>query len=420
MTWLRRLPGAVPFVLRGAGTSIAGNLSLAALALALSFSLWLYVTDAENPQEVRTFNSAIPIRFVNVPNDLAVANASEATVRIRIEAPSSDLDGLEQDDFEATVDLGGLARGTQNVAVEVSPSSGSIDIADVTPARIDVTLEDSRSKEVPVRVTLIGSPQTGFAAASTEVDPSNATVTGAESLVQLVDHVVAEVNLTALNVDITDERVPLQPRDARGGQISRVTVNPITASLAVEIEQRDFSLEFAVTPSISGEPAPGFNVESISIDPRVVVITGPLEVLQSIDAVRGVTTSEISIADAREDVTRTVELVVPEGARLQGVSTVRINVDISPAQGQFSFRVVPQVRNVADGLAVTQADPVTVTLSGDVPTLQGISAESITIVADASGLGAGLHALPLQITPPAGVTVVRVDPAELGIALTER
>ncbi len=420
MTWLRRLPGALMFVFRGAVTSIAGNLSLAALALALSLSLWLYVTDAENPQEVRTFNSAIPIRFVNVPNDLAVANASEATVRIRIEASSSDLDGLEQDDFEATVDLGGLARGTQNVAVEVSPASGGVDIADVTPARIDVSLEDARSKEVPVRVTLIGSPQTGFDAAATDAEPSTATVTGAESLVQLVDHVVAEVNLTALNVDITDERVQLEPRDARGGQISRVTVNPETARVAVEIEQRDFSLEFAVTPSISGEPAPGFNVESISIDPRVVVVTGPLEVLQSIDAVRGVATSEISIADARDDVTRTVEVVVPNGARLQGTGTVRVNVTVSPAQGQFSFRVVPQVRNVADSLAVTQAEPVTVTLAGDVPTLQGVSAESITVVGDAAGLAAGFHALPLQITPPAGVTVVRVDPAELGIALTER
>lgn len=419
MTWLRRLPNAVTFVLRGAATSIARNLSLAALALALSLSLWLYVTDAENPQEISTFNRAIPIRFVNVPNDLAVANASEANVRIRIEASSTDLDGLEQDDFEATVDLGGLDRGTQSVAVEVSPPNGSINIADVTPARIDVTLEDSRTKEVPVRVALIGSPQTGFAAESTQVEPNTATVTGAESLVQLVDHVVAEVNLTALNVDITDERVELDPRDARGGQISRVTVNPATARVAVAIEQRDFSLEFAVTPSISGEPAPGFNVSSISIDPRVVVVTGPLEVLQSIDAVRGVATSEISIADARDDVTRTVEIVVPEGARLQGTGTVRVNVDISPAQGQFSFRVVPQVRNVADGLAVTQAEPVTVTLAGDVPTLQTITAESITVVGDAAGLGAGLHALPLQITPPAGATVVRVDPAELGIALTE-
>jgi hypothetical protein len=71
-------------------------------------------------------------------------------------------------------------------------------------------------------------------------------------------------------------------------------------------------------------------------------------------------------------------------------------------------------------VVVPPPQSVSVTLSGDVPTLQGLTPESISVVADAQGLPAGLHALPLQITAPPGTAVVRSDPGELGIALVPR
>jgi YbbR domain-containing protein len=418
MNIVQRIARGVVFIARGAVSSIAGNVSLAVLALALALSLWLYVTDAENPTETQVFNSAVPLDFVNVPNDLAVANASATTVRIRIEAPKNELDGLQVDDFEASVNLGGFDRGTQNVAVDVTTPNRRIDIVEVTPSRIDVALEDLRTKEVPVRVSLVGSPQQGFEATDQRVEPDRVTVSGAESLVELVDSAVAEVSLTAQRVDLSDERVRLQPRDQRNGQISRVSVNPETVRVDVTIEQTEFSLEFAVTPSITGQPAGGFNVGGVTADPRVVVVTGPLEVLQSIDALRGITTGEISIADARDDVIRTVPLNVPEGVTVRDVDSVRVNVDIVPARGEYSFRVVPDVINVGGGLVATPAGPVTITLTGDVPVLETIAPETIVAVVNATGLQAGLYALPVEVTAPSGTAIVRIEPLELGVSLS--
>ena len=80
----------------------------------------------------------------------------------------------------------------------------------------------------------------------------------------------------------------------------------------------------------------------------------------------------------------------------------------------------PQIRNVGEGLVVTTAAPVYVTLTGDVPTLRTLTPESIIVIADAAGLAAGLHVLALEITAPAGTTLARVEPGELGIALTLR
>lgn len=420
MNDMRRLARAMLFLARGAYASVFENTGLAVLSLALAFSLWLFVTDRENPTEERAFNRDIEVTLVNAPNDLAVSATSASSVRVRVEGSQNELEDLRAEDFEATADLGGLERGTASVAVDVQPANSRVNIVGVTPARIDVTLEVRRSKDVPVRVTLVGSPQAGFVAGQQTVEPTAVTVSGAESLVQRVDAAVAQVFLTGQRVDLTEDRVKLEPRDARGGDISRVTVNPETASVTVDLEQREFTLEFTVTPLITGQPGGGYNVGGIAVEPAIVVISGPLDVLQSIDAIRGITTEEISVADARDDVTRTVEVIVPDGARVQGSTSVLVTIDIVPARGEFTFQISPLIRGVAAGLAATIADPVTVTLAGDVPALQALTSSSIAASIDASGLGPGAYALPVEVTPPAGTAVVRVEPGEAGVSLTVR
>jgi len=216
MNMLRRIGGAVVFLGRGLVVGIAGNLSLAVLSLALGFTLWLFVTDRENPTEEATINSPVPVEFVNVPTNLALANVSTSNVRVRVEAPENELDELSPDDFEARVDLGGLDEGQTSVVVDVPAPSRRVNVLDVQPSRITVTLEPVRSKEVPAVVALIGTPQEGFDVVSESIEPDRVTVTGAESLVELVDTAVAEVNLTGERLDISDARVPLTPRDARG------------------------------------------------------------------------------------------------------------------------------------------------------------------------------------------------------------
>jgi YbbR domain-containing protein len=417
---VRQALALVLYAARASWSALAQHSGLAALSVALSLSLWVYVTDRENPKETQTFNSAIPIKFVNVPTGLAVANASESSVRIRVEATKSDLGRLRADDFDASVNLGGLSTGQSTIGVDVQPPNNSITIVDVTPPTIAVTLEPVRTKEVPVRAALVGSPQQGFASVGSTVAPETAVVSGPESLVALVDHVDAVVNLTGLKVDVNEDRVELQPRDLRGGDINRVTVNPTTASVTVDIEQREFSAEFVVNPAVSGQPATGYNIASITVDPRIVTLTGALDALQSVDAVRGVSTEEISVADARADVVRQVQLSLPPGVRAQGTTTVRVTIAVRAARGEATFLVAPQVRNVGQGLVLVQPASVLVTLEGDAPTLQTVTPESITVIADASGLGPGVYPLPLQVVPPPGTTVVRTDPRELGVALAER
>jgi YbbR domain-containing protein len=348
---------------------------------------------------------------------------SANTVRIRVEASTSDLKKLNSNDFEATVNLGGFSKGDVSVAVDVEPPGGDdVSVVDTSPAIIDVTLDDLRTKDVPVNVNLVGSPQQGYQAVESTVSasPSTVTVSGAVSLIDTVEAAWADVNLAGRKVDLNEERIDLKPRDNSRRDVGLVTVDPSAAAISIKVEQQDFTRAVTITPLISGAPAVGYNVVGVTADPALISVTGPADLLASIDAVRGLATSEIAIDGARADVVRNVEIAVPDGLRIEGSQNVTVTVSIRPARGEATFRVIPQVRNVAGGLTATVAEPITVTLAGDIPTLDALTPDAILAIVDAQGLEAGLHALPFQITAPSGTTVVGTSPQQVGVALAPR
>ena len=54
-------------LLRPAAKSVRENSGLAVLSVVLAFGLWIFVTDAENPEQTHRLDSDIPVRPVNVP-----------------------------------------------------------------------------------------------------------------------------------------------------------------------------------------------------------------------------------------------------------------------------------------------------------------------------------------------------------------
>src|SRR5438874_948116 len=97
-------------LLRPAAKSVRENSGLAVLSVVLAFGLWIFVTDAENPEQTHRLDSDIPVRPVNVPADVWVPKeVGKARVEVRVE--DKVFDSLTTQDFEATADLTGLTVG---------------------------------------------------------------------------------------------------------------------------------------------------------------------------------------------------------------------------------------------------------------------------------------------------------------------
>lgn len=411
--------GAILLVVRMV-VSLRYNISLGVLSVALAISLWLFVTDTENPERTDYFAGLVSVEAVNVPPDRAVFFKTQPSVSVRVSAPEDVFDRLTTEDFRAIVDLSGVTAREVSLPVRVTSFNSEVKVIEASPSRLSLTLESLTSKVVPVRVHAVGAPPLGFEVASSRTTPDEVVVSGAESLVNQVAAAEADVNLTGVRIDVS-RTVELRARDQRGGDIEGVTIQPSSAEVELELVQREFTQGFVVSPLITGVPAEGYNITAVQVDPPLVSVSGRAEVLQSIDAVKGVLTEEVNIDGAQSDVVRTVRLSLPEGARVSGREDVTVRVRIAPAEGQFTFSVAPALSGLASDLAATLAQGVVqVTVEGLVPTLNSLTTADIAVTLDVSGLSAGVHTVDVEVEAPAGTRLVAIDPSRMGVTLRPR
>src|SRR2546426_5381086 len=150
-------------LLRPAAKSIRENSGLAVLSIVLAFGLWIFVTDAENPEQTKVLPVDIPVRPVNRPSDVAVADTL-GNVRVRIRVEENVFDSLTKDDFQATVDLDGLTVGTYERPVDVRTLTGrgNLRVIEVLPDKVPVKLDQLISKPVPIELETRNAPPPDF------------------------------------------------------------------------------------------------------------------------------------------------------------------------------------------------------------------------------------------------------------------
>ena len=390
-------------------------IALALVSLVAAFALWVVVTQAENPNRIGFFAGAIEVQPINVPDGLAVASIYEPAVSIRISAPSNTFDKLTGADFQAFVDLSGVRQNSseQRVIARVASRGGDAQVVGVTPSIVTVTLEPLASKVVPVTANLVGGPAQGFSVERTRTSPDQVRVSGAESLVRLVSAAIADVNVTGLRVGVK-QSYPLVLRDARGADIRGVAAEPSSADVDVSIVQREATLALTILPSVRGEVAEGYNLLSITSDPLVLPVSGPLDVLQSLQSL---TTEEIDLSGFRSDTTRAVRLRLPSGLRVSR-DTVNVRLRIAPAQGEVTLAASPRVLGIGSGITATlQTAAVSVTLKGEMPTLRSLDSSSIQVTVDVSGLQEGVQVLRPLVTVPSTVQLGAVNPTQVIVVL---
>jgi YbbR domain-containing protein len=172
-----------------------------------------------------------------------------------------------------------------------------------------------------------------------------------------------------------------------------------------------------VQPTIEGEPAPGFTVGAITIDPQSVEVTGPESALK---ALKEAITEPISIAGARGRIKESVNIGVADSSvRLRSSGTALVSVEIEATAEDYTVGHVPlRLRNAGRGASVEVVpSEVGVVTRGVRDQLQKLQAAGFVAYVDLAGLAPGRYNLPVRVEPPQGVTVVRAEPATVRVRI---
>ena len=402
-------------LLRSFVRDILNNLDSFFLALFLALIVWVMAVQQEDPIITVELPDPVPVEYVNLRQDLTIFGDPVDSVRVTVRGQRSIIESLTSSAFQAQVDLSDLDAGVHSVPIRVIGPK-DITIVQVRPAKAVVHIEPLAVKHVRVRVEVLDVPPLGYTVRQDAIttEPMTVTVSGPQSQVAKVEDAVAEVYIQGQRSTVTTE-VAVSPRDTNDLPVFGVSVEPPTVKVTVPIEQQPGFLEVPVVPRTVGQPAPGYRVSSISVDPATVTLRGSPENLQKLPGY--VETEPLDISEATSDVVERLPLRVPENISILGSKTVLVTVRITPLEGGKTVVRPLKLQGIPDGMRVSLPIPsVQIILSGPLPKLNNLKPEDVQVILDLSDIqGPGVYTLKPQVLTPADIHVEAVIPEEVQV-----
>jgi YbbR domain-containing protein len=206
---------------------------------------------------------------------------------------------------------------------------------------------------------------------------------------------------------------PEQVQAPFGVQVVQVT--PPTIALSFE---KSVSKQVPVVPAVEGDPAPGYVVGKVTVDPPTVDVVGPQS---SIARVTEAVTEPVSVSGAQSVVNDgvTVGFIDPLlRLRIPRMASVSVEVLPGPVERPVPDRPV-HLRNVGGGLlARSTPNVVQVVLRGSRETVNRTEADDVGAFVDLAGLGAGEYTLAVHVDGPLRAGVARVLPATVQVKIS--
>lgn len=384
-------------------------LKLAAILLATVLYTIFVLT-----QNTRPFEGSIPIRVAKQPPSLVLLTNLTDVTRVRYFA-SDDGVTVNSSSFQASVDLSDLDPkiGTASVAVDLRVVDPRIQVIEYSPRRINVQFDQLISRVVPVRVDE-GQVPAGLDVRPAVTTPSTVTVSGPAVDVRRVDSAIARVQIDPSGIDI-DRQVELIPVDAVGEPLRSVEVQPSAVRVQIPVLTNSQTRSLPVTPNITGAPAPGFEIASVSVEPLVVTVEGDADQLA---ALTGADTEPISANGTTRNIDRRVALALPTGVLPVGDGTVRVIVTVRPVTATRTFSAgIGLVGARSDRTYALSTNQVLVTLGGSIGDLDRIEGQAFQVHVEVGGLPPGKHDVKIVATLPAGLALVSASPPTIAVTV---
>ncbi|QRN84949.1 hypothetical protein JR334_08205 [Clostridia bacterium] len=247
------------------------------VAVILAMALWVGVSFADNPMEQKIL--LVPVEYINLPQDQMIAS-QEDTVNVRLEGRSEDLEFISEEDIVGTVDLSASKIGSNTLDVTVNVPE-SVELVDVNPPKVEVSIAEIESVQLPVVASVTGYPSEGYNTLSAVLSPSEVLVEGPQEWLDAIDRVIVNI---ILNYETSySKTLPIRVLDDQGNEITdRLRIEPSVIQVDLPIYSELATLLKPVHVPLVGEPAVGYKLVGIDVTPDEVRINGDYENFRNI------------------------------------------------------------------------------------------------------------------------------------------
>ncbi|UOF91941.1 hypothetical protein LSG31_06790 [Fodinisporobacter ferrooxydans] len=404
------------------------------IALILAIILWFAVGPSSGGSSgtSSTYSKSltgIPVSIVSDSDQYVVSN-SVSKVNVIVTGGTFDITQLQTSLFsiKAVADIRGYAPGFHQVAISLQNIPDTIHYQ-IIPDVTTVTIEKKESKSVHVKVGVVGKPGNGYTADSPTLNISDVAISGPKEMVDRVVGVQAIVSVDGSEKTV-HQNVPLVPVDGSGRQVAEIELGVKSVDVTIPIHAPTKSL--VLQPSITGSVKNGMVVDRITVSPDHVTVSAPPDVLAKLGTALQLPAVDVTGLD--QDKTFPVTIPALQGVTDMQPSTATVHVKVASVHAQTPGQSQTQSQSVTFSVPVTFVNtPGTmnakmqenftnadITVTGTTDQLAHVTADSIQVFGDLSGLNAGTHVVTLQAKVPDGVQMSGISPSSVHVSLTAK
>jgi len=189
---------------------------------------------------------------------------------------------------------------------------------------------------------------------------------------------------------------------------------PATVPLVFE---RLVRRQLPVKADVEGQPAPGYEVRRVTVEPASVEVEGPESALRDLAEV---TTDPIELTASAALVRESVRVGIPNSeARLRVPENVVVTIDIQPVRTERTIGSIPvRMPRLRPGLrAQSTPSTIAVTIRGDDAVLRNLASGAVEAFVDVADLGPGRYTLQVRAAQSPLFGLVRIDPPQVQVTI---
>ena len=401
------------------------NIWLKILSLLIGIVIWYVVVQENDPVETSSYQVRITTEnesYITNGKQIFHIDDSYKIVTVYLRANRSTLRDTDAEDITVTADLTQIVDLDRDpVMVPLTASCRNVQSSNITLSRtaIPISIENIASKEFPVTVDTGDSiPGQNYEVGRTTPDPEQVVINGPESIVNNIDSVIAQIDVTGMTQSGTKQAtIVLLNKNQEVISTETIeddlTLNEGASGTRVAVELWRKQSDVTLNVEYSGEPADGYQVTNITTTPETLTVAGSSDALKALKENGNALTIPaelVNVSGASSDITAEVSLtdIMPENMRLAKNTAEAAMVYVTILSDATMEKTIDvdeiEVKNLAENLTVSyDQTEVVIRISGIQSRLESLKDEEIRASVDVSGMTAGDQTLPLAVSLPDGV-----------------
>lgn len=225
------------------------------LSVLIALGMWIMVVSGHEETKEMT----VPVKLINVSNG-KVAITDNPNVSINIKGAARLMQSLANSDVLLDIDVATFPNGQsiRRILPEDFKTPLGLEVVDVKPAELRITLDNITAKDVRVLPSIIGEVKQGYMVESITLKPNSVSVTGAKSVLSKLENIsTMPINLSERSENFVQNVVL---KDYEG-----VTkIQPSSVEVRVKLRENMVEHEFTNVP-----------VECMNLKSNLMVVNTP-------------------------------------------------------------------------------------------------------------------------------------------------